>query len=274
MAIALLVVGVLPRPDGRPWRTAAALCREAALVLGLYAIWTLAGTLSLMKIDGAISRGMDIWRLEQDLGFPSELSVQRLFLGHELIIRAFNAYYMWVHVPALIAFLVWLFLRHRDRYPTWRTTLALLTGACLLIQFVPVAPPRLLGGLGFVNTATAFGDSVYNTPGTPGPAQLGAMPSVHVAWAVLIGWCVVSVSASPWRWWVLAHPVLTILVVVATANHWWLDGVVAVALLAAFRILVPRAYALAAALPALPGRARLAPEPALIAGESPAPPGT
>ncbi len=69
----------------------------------------------------------------------------------------------------------------------------------------------------------------------------------------------VSVSASPWRWWVLAHPVLTILIVVATANHWWLDGVVAVALLAAFRLLVPRAYALAAALPALSGRARLAP---------------
>jgi hypothetical protein len=59
------------------------------------------------------------------------------------------------------------------------------------------------------------------------------MPSVHIGWAVLVGLVVVTVSTSRWRWLVLAHPVLTAVVVVVTANHWWLDGVVAVALLAA-----------------------------------------
>ena len=117
-------------------------------------------------------------------------------------------------------FLVWLFVRHRDRYPSVRTTLAWTTLVCLLIQLVPVAPPRLLPS--FVDTATTYGQSVYSLG--LAPDQLSAMPSVHVAWAVLVGWAVVRISTSPWRWWVLAHPVLTVFVVVATANHFWLDG--------------------------------------------------
>jgi hypothetical protein len=56
------------------------------------------------------------------------------------------------------------------------------------------------------------------------------MPSVHVGWAVLIGVAVVLISPSPWRWIFLLHPVLTVLVVTATANHWWADGIVAAAL--------------------------------------------
>ena len=243
-AIPLLVIGLAWRPAGRRWRAIAAFCREAALVLGLYALWALLGQLSLMQVDGAMDRGLAIWHFEQDIGLPSEVDMQKLILGHDLVVRACNQFYALVHVPALIVFLVWLFFRHRDRYPTWRTSLALLTAACLLIQFVPVAPPRLFRGLGFVDTANAFGESVYGPLGSPGPAQLSAMPSVHVGWAVLIGWAVVSVSSSRWRWWVLAHPVVTILVVVVTANHWWLDGIVAIAILVAIRAAIPAAHAL------------------------------
>ena len=56
--------------------------------------------------------------------------------------------------------------------------------------------------------------------------QLAAMPSVHVGWAVFIAIAVIAVSTSPWRWLILIHPVITVFVVVATANHWWLDGIV------------------------------------------------
>lgn len=273
-AIPLLVIGVLWRPAGRQWRTATAFAREAALVLGLYALWALLGQLSLVQVDGAMDRGMSIWRLEQDLGLPSEVDVQQLFLGHDLIIRACNQFYALAHVPALIVFLIWLFLRHRDRYPTWRTSLALLTGACLLIQFVPVAPPRMFGGLGFVDTANTFGESVYGPLGSPGPAQLSAMPSLHVGWAVLISWAVVIVSSSRWRWWVLAHPIVTILVVVVTANHWWLDGIVAIGLLVAIRVAIPSAHALARATRGALRPSEVAPGAALMAGETLEPPGT
>ena len=63
-------------------------------------------------------------------------------------------------------FLVWLFLRHRDRFRWTRNILVLLTGSCLLIQMVPVAPPRMLTDQGFVDSALLYGQSVYGPFGS------------------------------------------------------------------------------------------------------------
>jgi hypothetical protein len=68
--------------------------------------------------------------------------------------------------------------------------------------------------------------------GTVGADQLSAMPSVHVAWAVLVAWAVISSGPSRWRWLIVAHPVLTAAVVVGTGNHFWADGIVAFAIVA------------------------------------------
>src|SRR5262249_50250924 len=127
--------------------------------------------------------------------------------------------------------LIWMFIRHRDNYPQVRNTMVLVTGAALAIQLVPVAPPRLTPGLGFVDTGQLYHLSVYAKVGAPGPDQLSAMPSVHVAWALLVALGVVVFSTSKWRWLIITHPSVTILAVVATANHWWLDGIVAAQLI-------------------------------------------
>jgi membrane-associated phospholipid phosphatase len=131
-----------------------------------------------------------------------------------------------MHFTIMFVFLLWLFIRHRDKYSPIRTTLAITTLACLVIQLIPVAPPRMLGG--YVDTAAAYGQSVYqgNLAG-----QLFAMPSVHVTWAVVVGWYAYRVGTSWWRLLGPAHAALTVFVVVATGNHWWLDGVVGVAIL-------------------------------------------
>jgi hypothetical protein len=207
--------------------------RESALVAGLYALWQLAATVSLLGSTGALSRGRQLARWEHDwLPLPSERSVQRLITGHPLLVQGANWYYAAMHFTALGALLLWLFARHRDHYPRIRTVLVLLTAACLAIQLIPVAPPRLLPQLGYVDTAARYGQSVYNISGIS-VDQLSAMPSVHVGWALLVGWAVLTVSRSRYRWWVLIHPALTVLVVVATANHFWLDGLVAAGLLVA-----------------------------------------
>jgi hypothetical protein len=127
----------------------------------------------------------------------------------------------------MFVFLIWLFVRHRDKYRPVRATMAWTTLFCLFIQLVPVAPPRMFAG--FVDTAARYDQSVYNH----GLAadQLSAMPSVHVAWAVVVGWYAVRISTSRWRWIAAGHTAMTVFVVVATANHWWLDGIVATAVL-------------------------------------------
>ncbi|HSS08329.1 MAG TPA: phosphatase PAP2 family protein, partial [Acidimicrobiales bacterium] len=102
--------------------------KEAAVILGLYAIWQLALDFLVTSVAGAVPHGTWVWRVERSLHLPSEISVQRAALAHPLLIQSLNIFYSVVHFPALIVFLVWLFARHRDRYSDARTTLILLTG--------------------------------------------------------------------------------------------------------------------------------------------------
>lgn len=221
-------LGLRLAPDRRANRVAP-FVTEAAMIGMLYSLWQLAGKLSVHGIAHALSRAHWIERFEHDVWLPSERSAQHLILGHPLVVQTANLYYATMHFTMLFVFLIWMFVRHRSEYRRVRTTLALTTLACLLIQLIPVAPPRMLPG--FVDTAKLFHQSVYDH----GVAadQLSAMPSVHVAWAVLIGWYAVRISTSRWRWIAVAHAALTVFVVAATANHWWLDGIVAAGLLCA-----------------------------------------
>jgi hypothetical protein len=236
-AIAAGVAGVLwlvLRGSGsRRAAYAAPFLAEFALLSVLYAFWRLARKLPLATVDGAVSRARDLASLEAWLHLPSELTLQRFVLRHELLADAVTAYYAIVHVPALLAFLVWLFVRHRDQYPRWRNALALVTLGCLIIRYVRVAPPRFLADLGFVDLAQRVGYSVYPGDVSQGVSdQFAAMPSIHVGWAAIVSCGIVAAGTSRWRWLFLLHLFLTVLVVAATGDHWWLDGAVALLLLA------------------------------------------
>jgi hypothetical protein len=235
MVVFLLVaVVVILRPrTSRSAIVVTAFAQELAIMFTLYAVWRLANKLSLMQLDGALWRGRWLWDLQRAWHLPSEVSVQQMILHHPLIVQFANVYYAVAHVPAMILFLIWLFVWHRPRYPQLRNALALTTGACLLIQLIPVAPPRLVPELGVIDTPLLYHQSVYGPIGTGIAAQLSALPSVHVAWALLVGIGAVMVSESRWRWLILAHPILTCWVVVATGNHYWADGMLAALLLAA-----------------------------------------
>jgi len=211
----------------------------------------------VMGPDGAEDRAQWIWHAERVVHMPSETVLQRVFLPHPLIVQAFNLYYAGLHFAVVIACLIWVFVRHRRQYPRVRTTLVLFTVGALLIQLIPVAPPRMLPADGMVDTAVRYGQSVYGSVAGFNADQLSAMPSVHIGWALLVALVLVEVSPSRWRWLALAYPALTMLAVVVTANHYWLDGLVA-ALLLALALVVQRA-ARAAALPArIRGAARRA----------------
>ena len=221
----------LPFPVPR-LTAAAAFIQEAGTVFALFALWQLAGSHPALGPGGAIARARWLWHAERLLHMPSETVIQRAFLPHPLIIQVFNLYYAGLHFAALIACLIWLFIRHRASYPRVRTTVILFTGLSLLVQLIPVAPPRMLPGDGMIDTAVRYGQSVYGRHAGFNPDQLSAMPSVHVGWALLVAVVIVQVSRSRWRWLALAYPALTTLAVVITANHFWLDGVGAAALLA------------------------------------------
>jgi PAP2 superfamily len=138
-----------------------------------------------------------------------------------------------VHFPATLACLVWLYLRHPVHYLWVRRSMVTLTAVALVVHVLyPLAPPRMLPG--FVDTGAVFGPNVYGDSATNSVAnQFAAMPSLHVGWALLVAIGLVSAGTSRWRYLWFAHPILTVLVVVATANHYWIDGLVAGGILAA-----------------------------------------
>jgi hypothetical protein len=223
---------VAARRHGRRWDLAADFFTQVSLIAALYSIWQLIASYADGRAKGAVHHGLWVWRVERDLYWPSEAAMQRLILHHRLVVEVCNLFYAGVHVPALGIFLVWLFVRHRAQFARYRDALAVLTLLCLLAYLVPVAPPRLLPKLGMVDTGLLYHQSVYGRPGTGIADQLSAMPSVHMAWALFIALTVVQVSRSRWRWLIVAHPAATMLVVVVTANHYWLDGAAAAVLLA------------------------------------------
>jgi len=231
IAVTLGGAGFAIRPTARQWlMTLKPVLRECAVVLVLYAAWRQLGEVSIMGVERARSRGASVWHLERRLHLPNEATIQHWLRHAPVLLRFANAYYIVFHVAPLGIFLVWLFFRHRDRYPPWRNILGFASLACLLIQLVPVAPPRMYPQFGFIDAGQVYGPAVYDATGYDLPGQLAAMPSMHVLWAVVIGVAVVRVSPSRWRWLALAHTFLTVYAVTVTGYHWLLDGIVGAAL--------------------------------------------
>jgi hypothetical protein len=264
--LAVITAGL--RAARKPRLTAVALfTRETALVVGLFALWQYAGSFSVMGPDGAIGRGQWLWHIERVSHVPSETAIQRFFLPHPLLVQFFNIYYDGLHFPVLIACLIWLFVWHRGSYGQWRTTLVAFTGVSLLVQLIPVAPPRMLPGIGLVDTAVLYHQSVYSDMAGFNADQLSAMPSVHIGWAILVAIAIIATARTRWRWLAVLYPVVTTLAVVVTANHYWLDGVAAAAILGLVLVaqsLVRRLLA-ARAAPAAPHDPELADEAAMTA---------
>ena len=206
--------------------------REIALLGSVFVLYELGRHVVRERAGLAFADAETVLSLERTLMIANEAWIQSLMLGSEALTRAANVFYVSVHFPATIAFLVWMWLR-RPRAYTWaRSVLVSVTMVALLLHVTfPLAPPRMLPDEGFVDTMAVYGPSAY-TAGTESVAnQFAAMPSLHAAWAVFIGIALVRTLRTRWRWLALAHPVLTVLVVVATANHYWLDVLAAVVLI-------------------------------------------
>jgi hypothetical protein len=232
LAVTLLVarLAIAQRPVGGRARFALAAGTEISLLAGLDGLWILAGRPTAADPRGGFDRARALVRIQRDFHLPPEQDLVNALAPHKLLSQFANLYYASMHFTVMGILLVWLFWRHRDRYADIRTCMVLFTACALCVQLIPVAPPRLMPDLGFVDVAKLYGQSVYGGVGNFQPAQFGAMPSVHVGWVLLIAWAVCTISTSRWRWLVAAHAVLMCWVVVATANHWWGDGIVAAAL--------------------------------------------
>ncbi|WP_406046551.1 phosphatase PAP2 family protein [Kribbella sp. NBC_00889] len=218
-------VPVAVKPHGI-WR----IVREVALLAVLFGVYNLGRFLSADHTWSAFRHADDLIRWEAWLGLPSEAAVQQHALRIDGLADVANAFYASVHFPLTAVVLLWLMIRRPAEYGKARWALASLTGLALIgHMFFPLAPPRMMPG--WVDTGVLLGQSVYGPSTDSGVAnQFAAMPSLHVGWSLMVAVFLIRATRSRWRWLWTAHPVLTFTVVVVTANHYWLDGLIATAL--------------------------------------------
>ncbi|MFB7600893.1 phosphatase PAP2 family protein [Streptomyces sp. NPDC056160] len=223
----------------RPARPA--LVRELLLVAGLFLVYKVGRQLAADHTGEAFRNAHHVWNLERALHLPGEGAVQSLLLHGDALVRIANTYYATVHFPATVGLLVWLYLRRPAHYVWTRRALAALTAAALVLHLTfPLAPPRMLAATGLIDTARVYGPSVYGPPRTDHLSnQFAAMPSLHFGWALMVAIGLVVATRSRLRWLWLLHPLLTLLVIVGTANHYWLDAIVATALLGIVLVALP-----------------------------------
>jgi hypothetical protein len=204
--------------------------REVALLGVLFGIYNLGRLVSAKHAESAYVHADDLIGWEKWLGLPSEAAVQQQALRVDGLADLANWFYATVHFPLTAAVLLWLMIRRPVEYGKARWAFASLTGLALAGHMLfPLAPPRMMPG--WLDTGVLLGQSVYGPTTDSGVAnQFAAMPSLHVGWSFMVAVFLIRATRSRWRWLWIAHPLVTFTVVVVTANHYWLDGLVAITL--------------------------------------------
>jgi hypothetical protein len=222
-----------PRPAPR-WR-------EIALAVVVYAAYTVTRGLTDGNVEDADEIGRALLRWENSWHLAPEQTLNRLLRHTPALAVAFCYFYATLHYLLTPAVLVWVYRRHPDRYRAARTTLLVATVLGLVgFWLLPVTPPRLLPGGGFHDTLADVSGWGWWGGQASAPRGLGdltnqyaAMPSLHVGWALWAGWLLARhARRRAVRVAGLLYPVVTTVVVMATANHYLLDAAGGVAVMA------------------------------------------
>lgn len=237
-----------PRVETAP-RTRLRWWTELPLILLVYACYSAGRLLARGDVSSAVDHGVTILRVEKFLHLNAEHPLNRLFTREAWLGVPADFWYASLHYLVTPVLLVWLFRSRAVHYRAARTWLMTSTFIGLIgFTLLPTCPPRLLSaGHGFVDTMAQYSSYGWWGGDASAPRGLGgmtnqyaAMPSLHVGWAL---WCGVML----WRFGGtramkaagIVYPLLTTIVVMGTANHYFLDAVAGAAVMGAGLLLAP-----------------------------------
>jgi hypothetical protein len=247
-----------------PARTGLRWWKEVAFGLAVYVIYSVVRN-RFGSAGGdpgpAFEHARSIIDLEESLHLYFEADLQQWYLDlpGQGLIRAWNVYYGLAHFLVTFVALVWLFRRDPRRYPLWRNTLAITTSVAVIgFAAYSLMPPRLLddpgefgacqiyapeaaaaaepGALtapgcdryGYVDTIARYGGWIsFGSEGMKDVSnQYAAMPSMHIGWSTWSALVLVPLLRRRWaKVLAAAYPAITLVCIVVTANHYWIDGV-------------------------------------------------
>jgi PAP2 superfamily len=190
------------------------------------------------RVGEAVQRGADVVTLERNLGIFWEVELQKAVLNYGWFVDFLNGFYLYGHLPLIGALAIWLYFWHRPQYLLMRNAF-LISGAIALVIYLnfPTAPPRLLPdyyGFGFVDTVFhQYGDERPLTP-TFFVNQYAAMPSMHFGWNMLVGLALWLATKNIFiRALAILMPFGMFTDIILTANHYLLDPIAAIPVVAA-----------------------------------------
>jgi diacylglycerol O-acyltransferase len=201
---------------------------EVLLGLAIFALYSVVASDDRHRQAVAARNGRWLFAAENSLHLDVEPALNRWLAPHSILGTIANYEYASTYVVAAFGLLAWLYLRRPAEYRWARRTFALvnlIAVGCFAV--FPVAPPRLLPDLGFVDTVRM--GQTWGSWGSPMVAhanQVAAMPSLHIAWAVWVSLVLARLSsARPIQLFSAVHVLATLFVVMATANHYLVDAV-------------------------------------------------
>ena len=206
--------------------------REVGIVLGFYYVYQTIR--SLANVAGVKSRAHSnanfLVTVEKTLFVYHEHSIQQAFLGANWFIKSMNVYYGTLHFIITGGLLLWVYLRRHEHYRQYRNLLGMTTVLALIGYFAfPLAPPRLYPCHDcFVDTLDTIGGlwSYHSSAAKAIANPFAAMPSLHFGWALWCGTLLWSFARHSFvRMLSVIYPAMTLLAIVVTANHYWLDAV-------------------------------------------------
>jgi PAP2 superfamily len=215
---------VLPRG----WRD---LARQIVLFVAAFLLYNLVRGL----VDGngykPFGDAMKIIDLERVLHVFVEPSIQAWAANSHLLMDIADWTYLNAHFFVTIAALVFIYVRRNDSFYFVRNVLMISMAIALVGYWLyPTAPPRLMPEWGFTDSISQFLlGGIGHIDNGPGKAFLNfyaAVPSMHVCFAIIVGWSMarlVRSRAAKVAW--ALYPFYITFVVVVTGNHYLTDAV-------------------------------------------------
>ena len=201
--------------------------RQLALFGGAYYVYRIVRGLTDGQAGLAFENARTLVDAERALHLFFEPSLQQWARDHaDWLVTASNWMYVNSHFVVTTTFLIWLYLARNYAFYYVRNMFMIAMGLALVGYAVyPTAPPRFLPEWGFSDTVAAFVGEAADNSANLLYNPFAAVPSMHVAFALMIAVPAIRLvrhRALKLAW--ALYPAIVTLVVVVTANHFWLDA--------------------------------------------------
>jgi PAP2 superfamily len=203
--------------------------RQVSLFAAAYLGYRLVRGLVEGDANAAFAHARDLISLERTLHLFVEPSIQAWASGSHLVMVLSSWLYVNAQTTVTFGALLYIYLRHNRNFYFVRN-MFMIAMAIALVGYTafPTAPPRFMPEWGFIDTVSDFtGVHVSHTSAAASALfnPYAAVPSMHVAFALMIGWPLARLSRHrvvSVLW--MLYPFLMAFVIVVTANHFIFDA--------------------------------------------------